>query len=668
MKNEIEDILGSMFGRNASTGRSKAAQDAEAFLKSISENGKGLSQTIEKQSQEIESINSDARAELEAVSKQLEEDGFAQEQHKAVTGSQLQEPEINAAFIKAEESAKKLVIGQDEFLKKLFLAFKRPLIMGMEEGKPASLMVISGKRGTGRHSALNCVVESLQNEKMLEPGAPCIIDLALYADNGEGKLFIQDLFAAIESKSPVIMFENYEKCHKSMLNQLSEMCLTGKLQLGSRYANQKGMLIDVGTALVPGAISSISCKGKYLVFLTANSQARLADTLGSGFINGVKDMCLTQSFSPESLVEIGNKELLQLVEKAEKMLKFTISCNAELPEYFAKKFTLSDGVNSIAEYSAKCYGLLSEYKLESALAAASCTGVIREGCLNFEFPEKTIRVEESQGENLAVLEIKAQVDEVVGLKTVKDYIFSLEENYKMQKLRLKKGMKAEAPSMHMIFTGNPGTGKTTIARLVSRYLKAIGVLTGGQLIEVTRADLVGRFVGHTAPLTKQVIESAIGGVLFVDEAYSLYRSNDDSFGLEAIDTLVKGMEDNRDNLLVILAGYSREMEEFLKSNSGLVSRFPNVIEFPDYSPQELMDITKLTVKNKGYSLSESCTAPLMEHYSRVQAVNSRTAGNGRLVRNLVENAILNQSKRLMAEGGEGNFEELTVADFELGEQ
>ena len=197
--------------------------------------------------------------------------------------------------------------------------------------------------------------------------------------------------------------------------------------------------------------------------------------------------------------------------------------------------------------------------------------------------------------------------------------------------------------------GNPGPGKTTIARLEAKSLKAIGALGGGQLVEVTRADLVGRYTGHTAPLTNSVIESALGGVLFIDEAYSLYRGQQDSFGLEAIDTLVKGMEDHRDELVVILAGYTKEMEVFLTANSGLASRFPNKIEFPDYTADELLDITAVPAKGKGYRLAESCTFPLLGYYKRRQALDSRTAGNGRLARNTLEKAIFNQSRRLIAE-------------------
>lgn len=217
----------------------------------------------------------------------------------------------------------------------------------------------------------------------------------------------------------------------------------------------------------------------------------------------------------------------------------------------------------------------------------------------------------------------------------------------------------------MIFTGNPGTGKTTVARIVSRYLKAIGVLAGGQLVEVTRGDLVGQYVGHTAPLTQKAIQSALGGVLFIDEAYSLYRGKDDSFGLEAIDTLVKGMEDHRNDLIVILAGYSREMEEFLTANSGLRSRFPNIIEFPDYTAQELLAITQNIVHSKGYRMDAACEAPLLSYYEQQQAAGDpRTNGNGRMARNKVEEAVIACSRRnVRAPEEQRDLELLLPSDF-----
>jgi SpoVK/Ycf46/Vps4 family AAA+-type ATPase len=239
------------------------------------------------------------------------------------------------------------------------------------------------------------------------------------------------------------------------------------------------------------------------------------------------------------------------------------------------------------------------------------------------------------------------MDRIVGLTEVKDYVLSLEQNYIIQRLRESRGMKADVPTMHMIFTGNPGTGKTTIARLISRYMKAIGALSQGQLVEVTRADLVAQYVGQTAPLTMSVIKSAIGGVLFIDEAYSLYRGKDDSFGLECIDTLVKAMEDHRDDLIVILAGYKKEMAVFLESNSGLKSRFPNLIDFPDYTGEELRKIAALQAKGKGYTIDEAVFEKLESYFNEVQSINAAEAGNGRLARNVVEDAILRQSERIV---------------------
>lgn len=691
MKNDIDSILNSLFSGgklNAGSGaRSRAAQEAEEFLKRIEETDKGMHRGLDRQISDLERINDEAQRSMAEMRRLLENDGAsaaetaeevkeeapAPSAAKPTAKGAAEEPPRDTAvlFREAREAAGDTVIGQDAFLNSLFTAFKRPGITGTPEGRPAAVVVISGREGTGRHSALSVTASSLAQGGALKNGKIARVDLALYPNAEDGRLLTQDLFSALQSGDDVVLFENFERCHKSLLPMLAALCETGTLKLTTRYALQKGMLIDVGTALVPNAVSELRAAGQYFVFITDRDEAAFADAFGAPFLSAVTDFCRTEDFTPESLRKIGRLAMEALAARAAERLQFTVSFGDDAADYLAAQFSRKDGVESIDRLAERCFRLLSEEKLRRGVGALSGAVRVQDGALAFVFPDFTVTVgEEKQTVNQAAVEaVKAEMDRIVGLREVKDYVLSLEQNYVIQRLRERRGMKADVPAMHMIFTGNPGTGKTTIARLVSRYLKAMGVLTGGQLVEVTRADLVGKYVGHTAPLTQQVIRSAIGGVLFIDEAYALYRGADDSFGLEAIDTIVKGMEDNRQNLIVILAGYSREMEEFLTANSGLKSRFPNIIEFPDYTAEELLRITRITVENKGYVLDAACDAPLTAYFAARQAADARTAGNGRMARNLVEDAILNQSRRLTAGDvsalTQQNLETLLPEDFDL---
>ena len=691
MKNDIDSILNSLFSGgklNAGSGaRSRAAQEAEEFLKRIEETDKGMHRGLDRQISDLERINDEAQRSMAEMRRLLENDGAsaaetvqevkeeapAPSAAKPTAKGAAEEPPRDTAvlFREAREAAGDTVIGQDAFLNSLFTAFKRPGITGTPEGRPAAVVVISGREGTGRHSALSVTASSLAQGGALKNGKIARVDLALYPNAEDGRLLTQDLFSALQSGDDVVLFENFERCHKSLLPMLAALCETGTLKLTTRYALQKGMLIDVGTALVPNAVSELRAAGQYFVFITDRDEAAFADAFGAPFLSAVTDFCRTEDFTPESLRKIGRLAMEALAARAAERLQFTVSFGDDAADYLAAQFSRKDGVESIDRLAERCFRLLSEEKLRRGVGALSGAVRVQDGALAFGFPDFTVTVgEEKQTVNQAAVEaVKAEMDRIVGLREVKDYVLSLEQNYVIQRLRESRGMKADVPAMHMIFTGNPGTGKTTIARLVSRYLKAMGVLTGGQLVEVTRADLVGKYVGHTAPLTQQVIRSAIGGVLFIDEAYALYRGADDSFGLEAIDTIVKGMEDNRQNLIVILAGYSREMEEFLTANSGLKSRFPNIIEFPDYTAEELLRITRITVENKGYALDAACDAPLTAYFAARQAADARTAGNGRMARNLVEDAILNQSRRLTAGDvsvlTQQNLETLLPEDFDL---
>lgn len=243
-------------------------------------------------------------------------------------------------------------------------------------------------------------------------------------------------------------------------------------------------------------------------------------------------------------------------------------------------------------------------------------------------------------------ELMAQLDALVGLEDVKKDIKSLINLMKVRRLRQENDLPVPPMSMHMVFMGNPGTGKTTVARLVGGLYAAIGVLSKGQLIEVDRSGLVAGYVGQTALKTQEVIKSALGGVLFIDEAYSLSSGGENDFGREAIETLLKAMEDHRDNLVVIVAGYTGPMGEFLSSNPGLESRFNKFFYFPDYTGEQLMEIFRAKCEGSTYKLTTESEKAALELFKELYENRGENFGNGRDVRNCFEDMIVRQSNRV----------------------
>lgn len=572
-------------------------------------------------------------------------------------------------FTGLADEINKTVFGQEEFVKKLVIAFKRPLVMPPENPKALNTIMLTGKKDTGKHYALTEIAKELNKRGILRNADIRVLDLGLYTDASMEKLFLQDIFSALSCNSRIVLFENFENCHPSFLSHIASLVIDGRFQLSERYIFQKGQLVNVQNSLASEAVSAFTATGKYLIFITEKTLDKAAGIMGAPFINALGDICTTKELEAEAIKKIAEGEMDELKTRAANQFFFKLDFDEGFLDYSVSRSEKQGGLKAVQDFYDSVLQALAQAKLEGDYPkdAALKLGVA-EGRINAKYGDELIDLSAllPEGFRGEIEEIKKEMDAIVGLTKVKEYVFSLEEYYKVQKRRQEEGLKTSEVSKHMIFTGSPGTGKTTIARIISKYLKAIGVLTGGQLVEVSRADLVGRYVGHTAPLTNQVISSAIGGVLFIDEAYSLYRGKDDSFGLEAIDTLVKGIEDNRENLIVILAGYSNEMQEFLTSNSGLKSRFPNVINFPDYTGEELLQISKSIAKSKGYTIDEGADSALVSYFNAVQAVRPADAGNGRLARNKIEEAILNQSKRLVVEAN-AELSVLMSQDFDLND-
>jgi stage V sporulation protein K len=240
-----------------------------------------------------------------------------------------------------------------------------------------------------------------------------------------------------------------------------------------------------------------------------------------------------------------------------------------------------------------------------------------------------------------------ELNGLIGLSEVKKLVSEVSAYVQIQHRREKASLHTEQLVLHMIFKGNPDTGKTTIARIMGKLLYSMEVLSQGHLIEVERADLVGEYIGHTAHKTREQIKKAMGGILFIDEAYSLARGGTKDFGKESIDVLVKAMEDYKQDFVLILAGYKREMEWFLHSNPGLYSRFPIYITFPDYTVEELLQIGALMLKQRQYRLLPEARTVLRKILEEKNSLGSENEGNARLVRNLIEKAIRRQAVRLV---------------------
>lgn len=585
--------------------------------------------------------------------------------------AEVENNNISEAFNSIRTELGSLLVGQTNYLDDLCIAFKRPFITGYDRIKPQNVTFVLGGKGTGKHTGIAHIARLMKQNKLVSSNAVLTIDLSLYTSASEFGLFLSDLYKCLYGQSDIVLFDNFSQCHASVIDAVTTLTLTGKYTLGSRYAFQNNNnLVEATGMLMQNSISEISSNGKYFVFVSEKSEKDVLNIFGTKFMDAIGDIIHTEGFSNDELIRITHKILESLKSKCSENLSISVNYDKTVAEVIADSYKSATGVIGMQDYANRhIYKPLAEYKLKNSITAEQAIHLsVVSGQLTAQIADRNIHLSEMlpQKRSSGIEDVKHELDNIIGIESVKEYVLSLEDNLKIQRLRENAGYKAADISMHMIFTGNPGTGKTTIARIVAKYLKALGVLSIGQLREVTRADLVGQYVGHTAKQTSDVIKSALGGVLFIDEAYALFRDKHDTFGLEAIDALVKGMEDNRNDLVVILAGYKDEMADFLKSNPGLKSRFPNIINFEDYTPEEMYRISLVTAEAKGYKIAEDCKAALIKLFDKKQIKGRNDSGNGRLVRNVVESAILNQSKRLLIENST-DMDILTYEDFKFEE-
>lgn len=377
-----------------------------------------------------------------------------------------------------------------------------------------------------------------------------------------------------------------------------------------------------------------------------------------------RDILQIEKASPESALNIGYKNR-SFAEGTPLLLRCCQAMDDKDGTNFAQQFV--DGVSRLLYAAAEVDGDLDGKELQFITAyagglrtflmtRAATRHAAQSGRDTGNSPEasKSENKKDSKAKNgkepeqeKTVEELVAELDSLIGLTDVKKEVHTLINLIKVRKMREEHDLKVMDMSFHMVFTGNPGTGKTTVARLVAKIYKQLGFLSTGQLVETDRSGLVAGYVGQTAGKVTDVVNSALGGILFIDEAYSLARKGmDNDFGHEAIDTLVKMMEDHRDDLVVIVAGYTDLMHDFLTSNPGLISRFNKYIDFPDYTDDELMGILEMNAKKQGYTLSEEAKAVVRDMLHNMTFSDRMDFGNARGMRNTLEKLVQEQANRL----------------------
>ncbi len=430
-------------------------------------------------------------------------------QHKDT--SKVKTDDIVDVFSSIREEIGTLVVGQTDYLDNLCTAFKRPFITGYDNLKPKNAIIILGNKSTGKHSSISCIADILKQRRIISSNNILKIDLSLYATTSDYEVFLSDLYKCLYGESDIVMFDNCDKCHSSIIDVIESLTITGKYTLSSRYVFQNNNLVESNGMLLQNSISEISSNNKYFVFVSEKSENDMLNIFGTKFMNCIGDILYTKNFNYEELKKISLILIEDLKIKCSKNLSMNINCEDAISELIISNYKVVFGISSMRDFvDSNIYKPLAEFKLKNNIEDNNVFLSVN-GELMMQIDDKFIRLIDilPQKNVSGIDDVKKELESIVGIESVKQYILELEDNLKIQKLRENAGFKATNISMHMIFTGNPGTGKTTIARIVAKYLKALGILSQGQLREVTRADLVGQYVGQTAKLTNDIIKSSL---------------------------------------------------------------------------------------------------------------------------------------------------------------
>ncbi len=557
----------------------------------------------------------------------------------------------NQLKMKVEKKLNSEYTAQGEYFRELAEYFVEKV-----DKNEKGILLVAGERNTFKKASVRTVFEVLEEEKIIINRKIDEIDLSSYNFNMGYNAFLTDLYDTLnDTSSHGVIFKNTEKASSEIINILSKIYPNSCIKLKNRYKVKNKFFVNAEKE-ESNTIDEIVCHNKFFIFIYNYEGKMQIDDFIESSLKNVDKFLFTRELTEKEKNNIIRKKLNNEIYKikdeygVQLLLGYKENISEKekqgVCEYLQDSFS-KKGSFAITEYikyrfSNPTINLIKKEKLshgEKVLVYVEGNG------LRCKASNSVYNLNKYSIPTLE--EVKYKLESIIGLTELKEFLLNIENNNKVQKIREKLGLRTSYISLNMIFAGNAGTGKTNAARITYEYLNALGLLSKGMLVEVSKADFITENINETAKRTNDIINSAIGGVLFIDEAYSLYEGENDKVGKEIVDTLIKGIEDNRKNLIVILAGYEKDIEDFLSVNQGLKSRFPNIIHFEDYTPEEMYKIAIQIARSKGYRISKNVKNDLIDLFTRNQLIGKNDLGNARFVRNIIENAIIYSSRKYL---------------------
>lgn len=554
-------------------------------------------------------------------------------------------------FKNIEEKLNNEFIGQNNFFSKLCNYF-REKISNDEKG----ILLLVGSKDTFKKASVRFIFQELKENKIIENGEVEDIDLSEYSFKLGYNAFLTDLYEKLNNDSKCIIFKNIDMASEEILALLSKIRPNSCLPLKSEYILKNKFMIEAEANDSDEKINAFLCHNKFFVFVYNNDNDDKFNQIKDKYLKNSEEIFYTKDLTKEERDLVIKAETIREIRKIQN--EFNIDIILEIKEdssraddyllcSYLQDFFIEDVNFDVKQYvSYKVYkplrNLINNQELQNENKILI---YVEENEIYCKTNDEVYKLSDYSIPTLE--EARYKLDSIIGIDELKEFIQNVENNYKVQEIRERLGLKSSMPSLNMIFAGNAGTGKTNAARVTFEYLNALGIIKKGVFREVSKADFITENPSDAAKRTNDIINSALGGVLFIDEAYSLCQDENDKVGKEIVDALLKGIEDNRDNLIVIIAGYEKDIEKFLKYNQGLSSRFPNTIHFHDYDPKQMYAIAVNIAKSKGYTISEKAKSGLIDLFTKNQLIGKNDLGNARFVRNIVENAILDASKKYL---------------------